>query len=167
MLSIAVGFVLAINLNIVAPSPEQALVAPMADVPVVVEAPRAAWGIRPVIRDVRREVGLDIIARRGVTCAQYPERRCLTVHKGAYEWGEVGKYAYDGLNEYTIRLNTRAMAQYNGAFKQEAAAHEFGHFLGFAHHADNVGVMGVRWNSYDRHSPAEYRVLRSYYGGLS
>lgn len=142
---------------------EPTLVAPMADVPTVVEAPYFAWGLRPAIRDIKRDLGLDIIYRRDAECDRYPDRRCITVTRQFLpdeEW--LGYYEYTAEGGYTITLNDSVGNEYPD-LKDNASAHEFGHFLGFSHH-DNSGLMSVDdWWDYNRPSDEENEVLFDYY----
>ena len=152
------------DLNNVATSVEEAFVAPMADVPTVVEAPYWSWGLRPVIRDAKRDFDLDIIYRRGSTCDLYPDRRCLKVTKEYLpeeEW--YGVYFFEGDDSpFRIIFNT-ATIKVDTSLKDNTAAHEFGHFLGFSHH-DDEGVMGINsWYRHNRPGPVESAVLYDYY----
>ena len=146
------------------PTPEPTLVAPRADVPIVVEAPYWSWGLRHVIRNIDSQIDLDIIYRRGATCEAYPERRCLTVtFENTPDARYFGKYWYnDEEGTYAISLNNGKMP-WAQALKVPTAAHEFGHFLGFAHH-DVDGLMGhSTWFRYVQPSESEYAALAAYY----
>jgi hypothetical protein len=159
---LAIGLVLAADLNLVSTEPE--LVAPRADVPVVVEGPYWVWGLRNVIRNIEMHVDLDIVYHRGATCKDYPDRRCLTVsYLSEPDAKYFGYYRYDDeADTYSITLNSGKMP-WARPLRVPTAAHEFGHFLGFTHHDDD-GLMGEKsWYRYVQPSEAEYGVLQEYY----
>lgn len=163
MIELALMAALYTDLNNVAPTVEEAFVAPKAQLTTVVEAPYFAWGIRPAIRDIKRDVDIDILYTRGIDCDDYPDAQCLKVTREylpEVEW--MGVYYWEEGNNFYIRLNDYYGNEYKKS-KDNAAVHEFTHFLGFSHH-DEDGIMGVdTWYLDNRPSDAETEVMVGYY----
>lgn len=121
---------------------------------VVIEAPRNAWGIRHVAREITERMQLSIIYKFGAECI--PELECITVLEEPIEDNYIGAF-YPAAD--TIVFNT----EYNYiGYKQQVACHELLHAIGFDHHR-NRGCVGEGGKKFP--SRLEYSVLMEHYNG--
>lgn len=155
------------------PSPfvEPAVVSPLYTTQVVVQAPRNSWGLRQAARDFERFVpGVEIVAKPGARCKNYPGATCVRVQIGDFsverqhrlalqpvEW--TGLATFPAWNERVVYLNTRTIHLHPSRYA--VAAHEFAHVLGLNHH-DRPGVVGAT-PDVEHLSPVEKSALRAYY----